>query len=215
MLKKNTIVFDFDGTLVDSNQIKHKCFFLSTTNYKEHHKKLNKIISNNINFDRYDIIREFGLQVNIPSKEIENIINSYNLLVSEQIYNAKEIKGSSEIINIANKNRMNIYINSATPILELKKTIRIRGIKVLDKNIYGKPNSKIKNMQDILLIEKDRSHILFVGDGLLDKQCAENFKIDFACIRNKDNKEWSIKEKFNFSNNHDLLKYMINNNLFL
>tara|TARA_A100001388_G_C28670989_1_gene451551 strand:+ start:304 stop:948 length:645 start_codon:yes stop_codon:yes gene_type:complete len=214
MIKKNTLVFDFDGTLVDSNHIKYNCFFLSTKNYKEHHAKLNDIISNNINFDRYDTIREFGKQVKISNKEVENLILSYNTLLTKQIYEAKEIKGSSEIINIANKHKMNIYINSATPILELKKTVRHRRIAILDENIFGKPNSKIKNMQEILCKEKDKSHILFVGDGILDKQCAENFKIDFACIRNEENKDWSNKEKFNFSSNLDLVKYMISNNLF-
>lgn len=214
MIKKNTLVFDFDGTLVDSNHIKYNCFFLTTKNFKEHHEKLNDIISNNINFDRYDIIREFGKQVKIPNKEIENLILSYNMLVTNQINQAKEIEGSSKIIDLANKHRMNIYINSATPILELKKTVRYRRIAILDENIFGKPNSKIKNMQEIVSKEKDKSHILFVGDGILDKQCAENFKIDFACIRNRENKDWSYKEKFNFSSNYDLVNFMTRNNLF-
>ena len=215
MLKKKTLVFDFDGTLVDSNHIKYNCFFLSTKKYKKHHEKLINIISKNKNFDRYDIFWEFGKQVNIDNKEIENIIISYNVLVTEQIYKANEIKGSSEIINIANKYKMNIYINSATPTSELKKIVKLRQIPVSIKNIYGKPNSKIKNMQDILLIEKDKSHILFVGDGVLDKECAESFKLDFACIRNKENKDWSNKEKYNFSSNHDLVNFLKINNFLL
>ena len=55
LISKRTIVFDYDGTLVDSNKIKYECFFISTKKYIKKHNKLKDIIINNINFDRYDV----------------------------------------------------------------------------------------------------------------------------------------------------------------
>ena len=52
-------------------------------------------------------------------------------------------------------------------------------------------------MIEILKIEDNLNDILFVGDGLLDKECADQFNIDFVCIRNEMNKSWSCKEKYN------------------
>ena len=97
-------------------------------------------------------------------------------------------------------------MNSATPKDELIKSINMRNIKIRNENIYGKPNSKIKNMREILKIEVDPNNILYVGDGLLDKDCAEKFSIDFACIVNKNNISWSTKQKFNFKDNYDLIR---------
>ena len=37
-------------------------------------------------------------------------------------------------------------LNSATPRAELINSIKMRHINIKNENIYGKPNSKIKNM---------------------------------------------------------------------
>ena len=103
---------------------------------------------------------------------------------------------------------MNIYVNSATPRAELIYSIKMRHINIKSQNIYGKPNSKIKNMKQILKIEENLKNILFVGDGLLDKECANQFNIDFACIRNESNKSWSSNEKYNIKDNFELIKLL-------
>ena len=58
-------------------------------------------------------------------------------------------------------------------------------------------------------IEKNSNNVLFVGDGVLDKECAFKFGIDFACIRNKSNESWSFKEVLNFKDNSALLNFLI------
>lgn len=103
---------------------------------------------------------------------------------------------------------MRVYINSATPKVELIKSISMRHLDIEKENIYGRPNSKIKNMMEILKIEDNLNDILFVGDGLLDKECADQFNIDFACIRNEMNKSWSCKQRYNIENNFDLIKLL-------
>ena len=105
LFAKKTIVFDFDGTLVDSNKIKYECFFISTKKYFNEHKKLKDIIANNINFDRYDVFLKFGEILGIDSKEIDVLIKNYNSLVQQRIIQAKEIPGSSKFIEIAKKKK--------------------------------------------------------------------------------------------------------------
>ena len=109
LFTKKTIVFDFDGTLVDSNKIKYECFFISTKKYSNKHNKLKDIILNNINFDRYDVFLQFGEILELDSKEIDVLVNKYNSLVQQRIIQAKEIPGSSELIEIAKKKKL-IYM---------------------------------------------------------------------------------------------------------
>ena len=87
----------------------------------------------------------------------------------------------------------------------------MRNIKISNENIFGKPNSKSQNMIKILNLEDNFNNILFVGDGLLDKNCADEFNIDFVCIRNETNKSWSSKEKFNIKDNFDLISLLFTN----
>ena len=208
LYKKKTIVFDYDGTLVDSNKIKHECFFLSTKNFINKHDKLKNIINKNPNFDRYDIFLKFGEIMDLDDKDIQGLVKNYNSIVHQKIVQAKEIPGSTKIIEIARKKKMHIYVNSATPKVELIKSIMQRQIKIRKENIFGKPNSKMKNMKEILKIEDNLNNIIFVGDGLLDKKCAEQFNIDFACIRNESNRSWSSKERYNIKDNFDLIKLL-------
>ena len=210
---KKAIVFDYDGTLVDSNNIKFDNFFLSTKDYSSFHPRLKEIIESNPNFDRYDIFKLFGKELKLKNENIQKLIESYNFSVENEIINAPEIPGTSKILDEAEKRDLRIYINSATPRTELLKTITIRKMNIKKINIYGKPYTKIRNMKEILKIEKNSNNVLFVGDGVLDKECAFKFGIDFACIRNKSNESWSFKEVLNFEDNSALLNFLISNSV--
>ncbi len=102
---KKSIVFDYDGTLVDSNKIKYECFFISTKKYINNHDELRKIIHNNLEFDRYDVFLKFGEFLKLNVKDIDEIIKNYNSIVNQKIIQADEIPGSSKLIEIAKKKK--------------------------------------------------------------------------------------------------------------
>ena len=105
LCRKRTIVFDYDGTLVDSNKIKYECFFLSTKKYSNEHNKLKSIINDNANSDRYVVFSKFGKVLEIDNKIIDRLIENYNSMVQQRIIKAKEIPGSSRFIAIAKKKK--------------------------------------------------------------------------------------------------------------
>ena len=203
-----SIIFDFDGVILDSNEIKTNAF---KELFKDVEKnKLDLIIDfhkNNMGISRYDKIRYYHniiLKKEINDNEINKIAENFSKLVFKKILKANFISGSENFI-YQNYQKYLFYISSGTPENELIKICSQRGIDKYFHRIYG---SQRKKNEHIKLIMKENifqnNEVIFIGDSITDYNAALQSKISFIGINYK-----NAKHNKNFFYTNDF--YKVNN----
>jgi len=185
------IVFDFDGTLVESNKIKRRVFYEVTKDLVGADSALDKILSSPNSGDRYNIfnllITELKLVREVFVSSLQ-LADSYTRICEYEISRAPEIKGAIKTIKDLKGLGVKVFISSATPESTLKKIIDMRGWKEIIDKSFGSPDGKVEHMRAILLENKlSISEVIYVGDSEIDKSTALLIGCKFIGI----GKDWS------------------------
>ena len=190
------VIFDFDGTLVDSNDIKRKSFYSVTEDIAGAGNLLDKILSTPESGDRYDIFETLSKELKLVNNIIvdpSKLSNLYTELCEYEVSRAPEIEGVSKTVNELKKTGVKLFISSATPENTLKRIIEMRKWNEMFDMVLGSPDSKIDHVAKIL---KDNnltvSDIIYVGDSEVDKNTALKIGCKFIGIGNN-SKRFSIK----------------------
>jgi phosphoglycolate phosphatase len=171
------VIFDFDGTLVQSNEIKKKTFYEVTKDLPGASKELDKLLSSPNSGDRYSIFRQLVKNLQIVDDNFTiatKFSNSYSEICQHKILNAKEINGASNIIKNLKVLGIKVFISSATPQNPLESIIKAKGWYVLFDGVFGSPLSKNEHIQ--IIINKYRFPIkdmVYVGDSEVDRIVAD------------------------------------------
>jgi phosphoglycolate phosphatase-like HAD superfamily hydrolase len=185
------VVFDFDGTLVKSNEIKTKAFYEVTKDLVGAEGVLDKILSSPDSGDRYSIFNSLITELKLADKDFVNALqlsDRYTKICEYKISRASEIKGATKAIKELKDLGIKVFISSATPEVTLKKIIDMRGWKEMIDMVFGSPDRKIDHLQTILLENKlSTSQVVFVGDSEVDKEAALSIGCKFIGI----GKDWS------------------------
>ena len=195
-----TFIFDFDGTLVDSNSIKEKGFFECAKKYSNGNNIMNKIKDNPINKNRFTIFKEFSKNITESKERAEEIYRDllfeYRKYTVSNILKLAPIKGSISLLKKLKNIKKSIYINSATPLESLSFVINRRGLNIFFDGIYGLESSKIINLKKIQENSNcEKNLMIMIGDGLDDEEAAHNFGIKFLPVG-----ELLTKNKPDFTN---------------
>lgn len=186
------IVFDFDGTIIDSNQIKYDAFFQIFPSNEKTKMVIKKILDTYREKSRYFIIRQILVELYkrkfLKISKLENGVSSYagryNAIVEKRSIVCNEIKGARKSLEELSKS-YNLYINSTTPLNSLKRILTQRLMSNYFKGVYGGPKSKLQNLLNILKKEKiPAKKILIVGDGKSDLELARKVGCHFIGLRN-------------------------------
>ena len=201
-----SIIFDFDGVILDSVDAKGDAFFEL---FKDKGKEIQKISKeyhyNNLGISRYvkiDHILKKYLIKEITKKQI--YLENFEIIVSSKVKNSKCIYG---IKNFLEKNYKiyNFFISSATPTDELLEIIKYKKFSKYFIEIMGSPMSKIDHIKYIKKkYNYKKNEVLFIGDTNNDYLSAYNSRIIFIGVKNKyedfRNYKYVIKNFYNFKN---------------
>jgi HAD superfamily hydrolase (TIGR01549 family) len=191
-----TILFDFDGVIVESVDIKTEAFrdlfkmekSESLDQILEYHKihggidRKNKIIY----FYKNILKRE------LSDKKLEELINKFSILVKDKVIHAEYVKGAKAFIE-NNYKKYNCYIVTGTPQNEIDEIIEKRRLKPYFKKIYGYPPGKTKLIKKIILdIGENKKNMVFIGDSIDDLKGAIETGVRFIgrLIVGKKNREF-------------------------
>jgi phosphoglycolate phosphatase-like HAD superfamily hydrolase len=185
-------IFDCDGVILQSNEIKTKAFIETlrnepidlVKNFIEYHKS-NGGISRYIKFEYF--FRDLKKEKNFI--EIANkAIITYAKIVHDKLKSADYVPGCIAIINFFKKNNIPCFVVSGGDMNELHSVFKARGIFDKFKQILGSPISKDQHIKSLLLDSQIPNPAIFFGDSYSDMHAAINNKIDFCFV--KEFSEW-------------------------
>ena len=171
------VVFDFDGTLIDSNRLKYDAYFELFPAGDRHARIIRDVLSESFEQTRYvileEILRRLGVEDHTYMKrEVSKLAEQYNDIVVAGAKTCPEKAGAEEALKkFAPMYRL--YVNSTTPDASLKEIIRFRKWDGYFRAVFGYPHEKSDTLRHIIARERMTSdQVLVVGDGESDRKSA-------------------------------------------
>jgi phosphoglycolate phosphatase-like HAD superfamily hydrolase len=172
----SAILFDFDGTLVESLDVKILAFASLYRGYGEdveraaiHHYREHSGVS------RFKRIRHCHEQIlgQTPSDAaINELGNLFGAMVEEKVVAAQWVPGAREFLE-AQLGVRPLFIASATPQQELERIIEKRGMTHYFAAIFGSPPDKAEIIREIVANWRlEPGSVVMIGDGRADYEAA-------------------------------------------
>jgi phosphoglycolate phosphatase-like HAD superfamily hydrolase len=169
--RTSLFVFDFDGTLVQSNSIKRAVFYEVTSGIPAAHKELDLLFKTMPHLDRYGIFRELAHR--IGGVDENALALAYTSLCAERILASPEVPGVSDLLTVLKARGRTTVVNSSTPEKPLKELVPDCAFGPNIDAIYGEPASKLENLQKAMTRYGAKTgETVIVGDGEGDRMCA-------------------------------------------
>lgn len=195
-----TIVFDFDGTLIDSQKMKLEAFYQLFPPDQCHQKIVMDVLSEVPEESRYVILASILNRMNFNTDHLEakvqQLARDYDHIVVQGAINCREKPGATSLLQSA-FNNYHLYINSNTPKDSLLIIVKHRGWLDYFTGIYGYPYGKEASLREIIKLEQvNPCEVIVVGDGKSDQLSAENVGCNFFAIH-CDNALFELSKKLN------------------
>jgi len=185
-------VFDFDGTLVDSNAIKKDTFFNIARSLDPSGEIVSEVLKCWPTGDRYEKTRKiaeglFSKGYLPPDTTVDewsvHLASEYTLQCKEAIACCQEMPGASQSLHELTEKGYLIFVNSATPEQPLREVLKLRNWSHLFQDVYGAENSKANNLRKISKkTGATKNEIVHIGDQRDDLQATEEFGCHFIAM---------------------------------
>ena len=182
-MKYKNLVFDFDGVLVESNEIRFNGFrYLFKGFPKTQVEELVAYAKANGGVSRYEKIVYFFQKIRgetITEERVQNLAAQFSDIVWRDVVEAEPVKGSVEFLE-KNLPKLNFALVSGSDQAELRMVCRERRIDHFFKIILGSPVKKKDNIARLLKDLGWRSEeTVYIGDSSNDLEASEDNCIDF------------------------------------
>ena len=179
-------IFDFDGVLVDSVEVKTRAF---AKLYEPYGKRIVDLViehhRNNGGMNRFDKFRYYHsefLERPLNDQGVMDLAEAFSRIVIDEVIASPEIPGARIFLKECSP-AIPCFINSATPENELREIVFQRKLTPFITDIFGAPRSKTDNMGIILnQYNLDNKRCLFFGDALSDYKAAIAHDVEFVGI---------------------------------
>jgi phosphoglycolate phosphatase-like HAD superfamily hydrolase len=177
------IVFDCDGVLIESVDIKTEAFVTLFADYPEHSKAIAEHHLAHLGVSRFEKFRwiHSALLRREPSAgELEELGRRFSALVASAVRSCPEVKGTSAALETLRARNIPLHIASGTPQDELESVIAARGWRPLFASVCGSPRTKPEILAAIARqAAAEPRDLLFVGDGRSDLDAARHVGVPF------------------------------------
>jgi phosphoglycolate phosphatase-like HAD superfamily hydrolase len=179
----DALIFDFDGVLVESTDVKTKAFATlyagygseierKVVEYHEEHAGISR-------FRKFQYFQEALLGIPYSDADGESLSAQFSQLVVDAVVNAPFVAGAKEFLD-THKGQVPMFVASGTPDGELYEIVRRRGMMSYFLSVHGTPSTKGKIINKLLeSYALDRSKVLMVGDALADLEGAHQAGVCF------------------------------------
>ena len=177
------IIFDFDGVVLESLDVKTKAFKKLYEPYGSGISK--KVVEHHIEnggvsrFDKIKIYHKNILGEDIDNKTLQTIAQKFSEMVVDEIIKVPFVDGAKKFIEDNNR-RYLMFISSATPSDEINYICRQRKIANYFQGIFGSPDSKSEHISFIMgNWSLNNREIVFIGDSPSDLNAAKTHNLAF------------------------------------
>lgn len=188
------VAFDFDGVLVDSNEVKRSAYFdIFEPLGSEGRRLVAQALASDRERDRYDVLREIVRHARaaalLATAEPEDVLvaryaEAYNNICEEHAVTCAEVAGAGEVLpRLASSHAL--YVNSSTPDEPLRRIVRKRGWQPYFRGVYGSQVPKLENLERVLSRERvPPDEAVFIGDREADRAAAQGTGWHFIAVQN-------------------------------
>lgn len=182
-----SIVFDFDGTLVDSNRLKYDAYSELFPADSRYVGVIREVLAERFEQTRYiileEILRRLGVEEHDSLKrQVDFLAERYNDLVLKGAKTCPERPGAKEALRKL-ASVCPLYLSSTTPQSSLEEIVRFRKWDGYFRGVFGYPNGKSETLRLIAAWEELQcNQILVVGDGETDRESAQEIGAQFIRV---------------------------------
>ncbi len=187
------VVFDFDGVLVESVEIKSAAFLALFPERPDLHPAIRRHHLRHVGRSRFEKLRwihEELLQAPLAEAELEALAGRFSALVFEATVACPLVPGAEEALAALERAGLPAFIVSGTPQEELRAIVERRGMRRRFAGVWGSPPGK-RQLLWALLAERALlpEEVLFVGDGLTDLEAARDVGVGFVLRATQEQEE--------------------------
>lgn len=197
------LVFDFDGVLAESNEIRFQGFEnLFADLPADVRARFMAFVKVNGGLSRYGKIRHLYADLlgqPISEDRVYELAGRYSELVAGRVIEAQAVPGSLEFLR-EYADRFEFAVVSGSDQNELRQVCQARGIDGYFRAILGSPTEKTQNLIELVTSQGwDRQACVYVGDSVNDYDAAMEAGIGFIG-RNSGLVDWKDRGEVSISN---------------
>ena len=187
-LRYSAIIFDFDGVLVDSVDIKTQAFM----RLYEHHGQeiVDKVKAHHLShggvsrYEKFKYYHKNFLGQELTEVDLNELAARFSKLVVDSVVSADWILGAKEFLE-KYYNKIPLFVASGTPDAELRKIVNLRNMERFFKAVYGSALSKDDIINDIISEPNyQKSLTVMIGDSTTDYDAAIKTGVAFIGVGN-------------------------------
>ncbi|HOW28631.1 MAG TPA: HAD hydrolase-like protein [Elusimicrobiota bacterium] len=176
------VIFDFDGVILESADIKTEAF-RELFSFSPRHQK--RIVDYHVRHAGIDRFRKFEhiyrtiIKAPLCKEQKRRLGAKFSRIVYQKVLECPFVPGVLQFLK-RNHRRMQLFVISGTPQNELKLIIKKRELDRFFKRVYGSPRTKTESTINVLnRFRLIPSQTRFVGDALADYDAAKKYHIPF------------------------------------
>ena len=173
--KYNSFILDFDGVILDSNNIK-KAAIAESVQAVLSQEKVIEFVDYFVGLN--GVPREEKIAKYAPKDKYEYVLKKYEDIINLKLKDAKLISGVKNFIKTLNDLKKNLVVLSGGTQSEVLQLLADRGLSENFNGVYGGPKNKEENLQGLIL----ESPVLYFGDSQVDYEVAKNNSFDFVFV---------------------------------
>lgn len=173
----DAIIFDFDGVLVESVDVKTRAF---ASLYEQYGEKIVAQVEDyhlhNGGISRFDKFRYFQTEIlggsPLDDSEVSKLAERFSAQVVDQVVSAPMVNGAQAFLDDCYGTQL-LFVVSGTPTTELNEILERRNLQKYFSGTWGSPGSKTQNISAVLTEHSIRaSHCVMIGDAIADYEGA-------------------------------------------
>jgi phosphoglycolate phosphatase-like HAD superfamily hydrolase len=190
----DTVIFDCDGVLFDSNFFKEEAFLTIASKYgDESISSMNKILSQFAGSSRYLLFEKFLELFSEFSPSVPNINDLLNEFSDICLKKYKTCKKTTSLNELSHISKADWVVISSSDQIELRGILSELDVaRYFNGGIYGSPCSKSEVIDREILIDLKDKNVIYFGDGQVDIDVCDKYSFDMIFLT-----EWSSLRDYN------------------